>query len=296
MSNRLAVLAMGVLMSCGVTGSGRAFPWRPDRLPLLPALTEAGMNGDRCNTCHTAGGGTVRNPFGKDWEATYPGAEDFGLTAGVAFGPLALKDSDGDGFSNQEELAAGTHPGNGTSRPLRFTRDLGAGLNTLSVPLSPRVGFRAVDLLGVAGASAEYLVWWDPSAQRFRRVDRTTERGSAADVAVGGQTAFLVWMQAAARVVFVGRAWGESAVSLVPGLNFLALPRRPSGVARLSDLLGGEGLGVALAEEGGRFRAYLPAFGADSGTNVPLRGGHGYFIVSPDGGTRDLGGDGWSDE
>ncbi len=78
-----------------------------------------------CNTCHTSGGGTPRNSFGLDVEArvTPNGFENF-------WGPeLAALDSDGDGFTNGEELqdpdglwtegaplpgdqALVTHPGN----------------------------------------------------------------------------------------------------------------------------------------------------------------------------------------
>ncbi len=53
-----------------------------------------------CNTCHTNGGGTSRNSFGLDVEArvTPGGNETF-------WGPdLAALDSDGDGFTNGEEL------------------------------------------------------------------------------------------------------------------------------------------------------------------------------------------------
>jgi len=53
-----------------------------------------------CNGCHTNGGGTPRNSFGLDVESrvTAGGQENF-------WGPdLAAIDSDGDGFSNGEEL------------------------------------------------------------------------------------------------------------------------------------------------------------------------------------------------
>ena len=57
-------------------------------------------NNYSCNTCHTNGGGTPRNPFGLDVQArvTPNGQENF-------WGPeLAALDSDGDGFSNGVEL------------------------------------------------------------------------------------------------------------------------------------------------------------------------------------------------
>ena len=53
-----------------------------------------------CNTCHTSGGGSPRNPFGLAVEArvTPGGSQEF-------WGPeLAALDSDGDGFTNGREL------------------------------------------------------------------------------------------------------------------------------------------------------------------------------------------------
>ena len=75
------------------------------------------MNGVTCNACHTTGGGTPRNPFGLAWEAAYPNAQDFRLGAAAAFAAVADLDSDGDGFTNADELAAGKHPGDAASAP-----------------------------------------------------------------------------------------------------------------------------------------------------------------------------------
>ncbi len=57
---------------------------------------------DGCNTCHTTGGGTPRNAFGVAVEELVsPGAGG----DEVFWGPeLAALDSDGDGFTNGEEL------------------------------------------------------------------------------------------------------------------------------------------------------------------------------------------------
>lgn len=83
-----------------------------------------------CNTCHISGGGSPRNSFGLDVEArvTPNGFEDFWSPE------LAALDSDGDGFTNGEELqdpdglwsegtanpgnsALVTHPGNPNDFP-----------------------------------------------------------------------------------------------------------------------------------------------------------------------------------
>lgn len=68
---------------------------RPFRVSKVPNGSKFG-----CNTCHTAGGGTPRNPFGLEVQkrVTPNGTESF-------WGPeLAHLDSDGDGFTNGQEL------------------------------------------------------------------------------------------------------------------------------------------------------------------------------------------------
>lgn len=65
-----------------------------------------------CATCHVdPRGGGVRNLFGQDYEK-------LGLSAGDKYtGRLGALDSDGDGFSNDAEFAARTHPGDPKSKP-----------------------------------------------------------------------------------------------------------------------------------------------------------------------------------
>jgi hypothetical protein len=84
-----------------------ARPFRPEKLP------DKGANWG-CATCHVnpAGGGP-RNAFGKDYEA-------IGLAAGDVYtAELGRKDSDGDGFTNDEEFNAKppTEPWNANSHP-----------------------------------------------------------------------------------------------------------------------------------------------------------------------------------
>ncbi|MBT5710633.1 T9SS type A sorting domain-containing protein, partial [Candidatus Poribacteria bacterium] len=55
--------------------------------------------------------------FGLAWEPAYPNAQDFRLGAAAAFAAVADLDSDGDGFTNADELAAGKHPGDAASAP-----------------------------------------------------------------------------------------------------------------------------------------------------------------------------------
>lgn len=64
-----------------------------------------------CNTCHTTGGGTPRNAFGLAVEALVtPGGREVFWTP-----ELAALDSDGDGFTNGQEL--GDPTGSGTADP-----------------------------------------------------------------------------------------------------------------------------------------------------------------------------------
>ncbi len=60
-----------------------------------------------CTVCHTSTSGTApRNPYG----------QAFG-SAGHNFAAIEGQDSDGDGFTNLEELQAGTLPGDPSSKP-----------------------------------------------------------------------------------------------------------------------------------------------------------------------------------
>ena len=62
-----------------------------------------------CNACHTDGGGTVLNPFGKAFK-------DAGKNEG-AFAKIAALDSDGDGVANAVEAQAKANPGDKKSTP-----------------------------------------------------------------------------------------------------------------------------------------------------------------------------------
>jgi hypothetical protein len=87
---------------------------RPFRISKLPD------NGRHfgCGTCHVnKNGGGMRNPFGRDYEK-------IGLAAGDEYtAELGKLDSDGDGFTNDEEFAAGTNPGDPKSKPGTAGRD-----------------------------------------------------------------------------------------------------------------------------------------------------------------------------
>jgi len=65
-----------------------------------------------CATCHISSrGGGARNSFGSDYEK-------IGIKAGEKYTvDLGKKDSDGDGFTNDREFKARTHPGDPNSKP-----------------------------------------------------------------------------------------------------------------------------------------------------------------------------------
>lgn len=66
----------------------------------------SGTRLDTCNTCHTSGGGSPRNPYGLAFS-----------DSGHDFVSIELLDSDGDGFTNIEEIKALTFPGDANDYP-----------------------------------------------------------------------------------------------------------------------------------------------------------------------------------
>jgi hypothetical protein len=72
----------------------------------------------RCELCHSNGGGTERNGFGKAWQKAGETLEAFRAIEGT--------DSDGDGVKNLEEIKKGSNPGDARSTPdnpgTRWTR------------------------------------------------------------------------------------------------------------------------------------------------------------------------------
>jgi hypothetical protein len=63
----------------------------------------------RCELCHTNGGGTERNGYGKAWQKAGETLDAFKAIEGV--------DSDGDGAKNADEIAKGSNPGDARSTP-----------------------------------------------------------------------------------------------------------------------------------------------------------------------------------
>jgi hypothetical protein len=80
-------------------------------VPKMDPLPDKGANFS-CATCHAGGGFSELNPFGEDWK-------EIATPQGDEYVPdIANRDSDGDGFTNDEEFSAATHPGDPTSYPI----------------------------------------------------------------------------------------------------------------------------------------------------------------------------------
>lgn len=101
----LVILALSLACLTTLTSAATARPFRMGRIP------DQGK-GFGCGTCHIkAGGGGARNSFGSDYEK-------IAIKAGEKYtGALGKTDSDGDGFDNDREFKAGTHPGDAKSKP-----------------------------------------------------------------------------------------------------------------------------------------------------------------------------------
>jgi len=92
---------MGALLAAALFLGGLAAGQAEARGKRLAQVPNSGLSG--CNTCHTTGGGSPRNPFGLEIENNFLSAA--GSAGDVVWGPeLAALDSDGDGATNGMEL------------------------------------------------------------------------------------------------------------------------------------------------------------------------------------------------
>ncbi|MFQ5884166.1 MAG: thrombospondin type 3 repeat-containing protein, partial [Thermoplasmata archaeon] len=82
----------------------------------------------KCEACHS---GSSLDDFGIDFGAV----PTHGSDPGGAIQSIANVDSDGDGFTNQEELSEGTYPGDSNSFP--------AAESSVDLPVIPLIGIVA---------------------------------------------------------------------------------------------------------------------------------------------------------
>lgn len=182
-------------------GQADARLFRVGMLPNAPAS---------CNTCHTSGGGTPRNAFGVavGGLVTPGGREDFWAPG------LAILDSDGDGFTNGQEL--GDPDGDGVPNPnARATRPGDASSFpqsvVLAVPQDQAVAVVNVTQNGVpvVGATVSLSQSVAGVATLFAWSATTNENGVAVvDIDVAGRSAsgyYLVQVTDAAGTVIARR-------------------------------------------------------------------------------------------
>lgn len=93
MLNKTTILFAGVALFVGTSVFAKQnFP------SLIPNVNNIpGLSGNTCNACHTSGGGSARNAFGLDVKKNLSGNS-------INWAALSKLDSDGDGFTNGQEL------------------------------------------------------------------------------------------------------------------------------------------------------------------------------------------------
>jgi hypothetical protein len=104
MAYALAIV-ISLIFSLAFFSSASSRPFRIGKIP------DKGK-GFGCATCHISSrGGGARNSFGSDYA-------NIAIKAGEKYtADLGKKDSDGDGFTNDQEFEARTHPGDPNSKP-----------------------------------------------------------------------------------------------------------------------------------------------------------------------------------
>jgi hypothetical protein len=106
------ILLWIVGITVGTFIDGHAFT--SNRILFNNEYKTSGTGLDNCMTCHKKRS-YKKNLYGSDYRE-----------AGYAFKAIEQQDSDGDGFSNIAEIAAGTFPGDPKSKPTNTTNRAGA--------------------------------------------------------------------------------------------------------------------------------------------------------------------------
>ena len=110
-----AFLLLAVMISSTEPQSGLALPGDlGSAVAKYPILSTSSLN--TCDLCHTASIPSL-NPYGAAYKANGRSTAAFGLIENL--------DSDGDGFTNIQEINALTFPGNPASKPAARLRSVG---------------------------------------------------------------------------------------------------------------------------------------------------------------------------
>ncbi len=146
-SHRFRILLAAVIATATLASAYGLSSYMSSFESTYPAAV--GSTIDTCTLCHSSMSTYARNSFGSDFAA-----------AGHSFKAIESLDSDGDGFTNLEEIKALTFPGNASSKPSPPSDTTAPTVTAFSIPATSTTltvsitTLTATDTVGVTG----YLV------------------------------------------------------------------------------------------------------------------------------------------
>ena len=166
-----------------------------------------------CSVCHSSSGPPARNPYG----AAFAGA-------GRSFSSIESLDSDGDGFTNIQEILAGTYPGDPSSHPSTPPSDTTAPTvtaftipgtsTTLTVAIT---SLTATDSVGVTG----YMVKESATAPASGATGWTASPPTSFTFGTAGAKTLHAWAKDAAGNVSASRS-ETTTITLPPAPDTMA--------------------------------------------------------------------------
>ncbi len=164
----------------------------------------AGSSIDTCTLCHTSSSGGSRNSYGNDYAGN-----------GHSFKAIESLDSDGDGFTNIQEINAKTLPGSATSKPASDTTaptvtafSIPSTAATLTVSITT---LTATDNVGVTG----YLVSESSTKPSATGGGWSASKPTSYTFASEGSKTLYAWAKDAANNVSASKS-ASTAITLPP--------------------------------------------------------------------------------
>jgi len=200
---------------------------------------------------------------------------------------IMLSDSDRDGFSNEEEIAAGSDPSNPDSIPGTTTLTLHKGYNLVGFPAEVMYYgnvFNLMEVMGGSGVISRILIF-DPTNQSFDEAgyDETDNfYGQNLELLAGqGLLGFIVYAKEDVIIEFSSTycpAW-----NLKAGTNIVGTPCTTEVLTafQLLQAIGDETVVFSIQRfnpDTGNFEAASYLNGEVVGVNFSIRTGEGYFI------------------